>query len=76
MEYVVLTIGIIALLVACFALLAVWRLNKYIQYRIEDKQEEHEEKMINIIQSLKIIVKEGLIRDNGRIKRSYLGPRE
>ena len=77
MEIVILYILLfIALVVAGFALFAVWRLNRYIQYRLEDKQEEHEEKITNIIQTLRIITKEGLIRDNGRVKRSYLGPAE
>ena len=39
---------------------------------IEDKQDGTEEKVDNIIQTLKIVVHEGLIKNNGRIKKPYI----
>jgi len=72
MEYVVLIIGVISLIVSGFCLIAVWRLYKYIRYVVEDKLETVEEKANNLIQTLKIIVKEGLIQENGRIKKPYI----
>jgi len=41
-------------------------------YVIEDKQEDESERVDNIIQTLKIIVKEGLVKDDGRIKKPYI----
>ena len=63
MEIIILIISILALLISLFCLFAIWRLFKYIKYIIEDKQEEDSEKVENIIQTLKIIVHEGLIKN-------------
>lgn len=76
MEVVILILSSIAIILSLFTLLAIWRLYKYIRYVVEDKQDELEDKSNNIIQTLKIIVQEGLIKNNGRIKKPYISKSE
>ena len=71
-EAIIIILCVIALLTSLFTLFAVWRLYKYIRYVIEDKQDELEDKSNNVIQTLKIIVQEGLVKSNGRIKKPYM----
>jgi len=65
-------LAIVAILISGFALFAVWRLNKYIQYTVEERILEIDEVNSNLVQSLQLAVGEGLIKSNGRIKKPYM----
>lgn len=55
-----------------FCLYAVWRLNKYIAYKIETRIEEVEDRQDLVEQTVKMALGENLINSNGRIKRPYV----
>ncbi len=68
----VLIISIISLIISIFCLYAIWRLNKYISYIIEDKIEALEDRQDTLEQSVKIALGENLINPNNRIKRPFV----
>jgi len=76
MMYFLLIIAFFSLLVSVFCLFAVWRLFKYMKYIIEDNVDSQEEKLDNVINTLRIIVSEKLIKTNGRIQKPYLTKNE
>lgn len=62
-------LSVIAIIISCFAFYAIWRFNRYISVVVEDKIEEHEERINTLHQSLSLAIGERLINPNGRIKR-------
>ena len=65
-------ISCLALIISGFCIFAVWRLFKYMKYVIEDSVDVQEEKVDNVINTLRIVVSEKLIKMNGRIQKPYL----
>ena len=64
--------SIFSFLISLFSLYAVWRLNKYISYTIEEDIEKTINRQDTVEQTIKMALGENLINPNNRLKRPLL----